>query len=272
MKVPLEMRQYNWMPQPQQPPPPSTSSAQSTTSIQPGNLITSKDDTKVWTLSYQLFEMNNPSHLALSSLLSSQAPHSENLARPTTSAANIAASHLAILNHNGTQLAPVNLSSFAHHGTSLLGLPSGAALTLVSKPLPGISNSVTSLPYQSMLGQGTAPSNADGSLVSGATLLRPCTTPVVTFNPSHTLAPLVAAAMAATPVNTSKESAISTHVPSESIHVSSACSVSAGSTTAVVNSSSFAEALRHLARQQSATSPKDTSKSESPSGQAAQLM
>lgn len=60
--------------------------------------------------------------------------------------------------------------------------------------------------------------------------------PPVVFNPSHTLAPLVAAAMAATPVTTKQQEVVKCN---ESIVVN----------TPTANS--FADVLRHLARQQS---------------------
>jgi len=134
---------------------------------------------------------------------------------------------------------------------------------------------MATIPYPAILSTTTSNDNVTTACAvptPAAAIVRPSmTTPVVTLNPSHTLAPLVAAAMAAAPVvTTGRDSNVK-----EGHSLQSGESGSANSAASMVSSNSFADALRHLARQQSQQQQHVTAlaiKNEHPSTQTFQLL
>lgn len=89
--------------------------------------------------------------------------------------------------------------------------------------------------------------NTSGDLVKAGAGNLNIVTPVV-FNPTHTLAPLVAAAMAATPVTTRQEGGAEL-LTTPSNQPTGLFSSSGSTVGTISNTNSFADVLRHLARQ-----------------------
>ncbi|KAJ6220171.1 hypothetical protein RDWZM_005983 [Blomia tropicalis] len=189
MKVPLEMRRYNWMPVQQAPPPP--------------------------------LKENEKEEVKLTHMESTNTSRSTVVATTGTVSQPSTVNHVTLVNHNG--MAP------------------GPTITLVSKTLSG-SNAIAGMPYQAIIESSESTNNI---ISTGSNTIVKSTgisstqhsTPVVTLNPSHTLAPLVAAAMAATPVSTINKEAVNGSV-----------SIVKTENSTVGNANSFADALRQLAR------------------------
>ncbi len=171
--------------------------------------------------------------------------------------------------------------SFFINSLTVAGIPSGSTLALLTAGKPSAvaagasaATAVSIAPASYIISSGGA---ADNNLSIRPNLLSSSNTnsssgthaPIVTFNPSHTLAPLVAAAMAATPVVTAASTVVSSKENQNqqqqqqqqhqmSLLTSTEQLLSAGAdgeltAVAVVDPStgasvSFADALRTLAR------------------------